>query len=115
MSNEFSARASYRKCPGSHHRQIMRVNDVQGKIADGPAACAECQQVFHSEPVGARLVEPLTVTFTADDFLTLTYDGGKKLAVYLPMFMGTSLTLYIASDGSTFTDAALTMPARLRP
>jgi hypothetical protein len=55
------------------------------------------------------------VTFTADDLLTLTFDGGKKLAVYLPMFMGTSLTLYIANDGSTFTDAALTTPARLRP
>ena len=35
--------------------------------------------------------------------------------VYLPAFMGNSLTLYIASDGSTFRDAALTMPARLRP
>jgi hypothetical protein len=29
--------------------------------------------------------------------------------------MGTTLTLYIASDGSPFLDAALTMPARLRP
>ena len=29
--------------------------------------------------------------------------------------VGTSLSLYIATDGSTFYDAALTQPARLRP
>jgi hypothetical protein len=55
------------------------------------------------------------ITFAPTEYLTLTFDGGKKLAVYLPMFMGVSLTLYIASDGSTFYDAALQMPARLRP
>ena len=55
------------------------------------------------------------ITFAADEFLTLTFDGGKKVPVYLPASMGTTLTLYIASDGSTFLDAALTMPARLRP
>ena len=55
------------------------------------------------------------ITFTADEFLTLTAEGGKKVPVYLPAFMGVSLTLYIASDGSTYYDAAFTMPARLRP
>ena len=55
------------------------------------------------------------VTFTADEFITFTFDGGKKVSAYLPMFTGTSLSLYVATDGSTFTDAALTMPARLRP
>jgi hypothetical protein len=55
------------------------------------------------------------ITITADEFLTLTVDGGRKVPVYLPMFMGVSLTLYIASDGSTYYDAALTSPARLRP
>jgi hypothetical protein len=56
-----------------------------------------------------------SVTFTATDYITLTFDGGKKVLAYLPAFTGTSLTLYIASDGSTFRDAALTMVARLRP
>ena len=55
------------------------------------------------------------ITFTADEFLMLTVEGGKKVPVYLPMFMGVSLNLYIASDGSTYYDAALTQPARLRP
>jgi len=55
------------------------------------------------------------VTFAGDEYVTLTFDGGKKVAVYLPMFMGTTLSLYVATDGSTFYDAALTMPARLRP
>ena len=55
------------------------------------------------------------ITFTADEFLTLTVEGGKKVPVYLPAFTGVSLTLYIASDGSTYSDAALTQPARLRP
>jgi hypothetical protein len=57
----------------------------------------------------------MNFTLTAMDTLTLLFDGGKKLQVYLPAFMGTSLTLYIASDGSTYYDAALTMVARLRP
>jgi hypothetical protein len=55
------------------------------------------------------------ITFNADDYVTLTFDGGKKVSAYLPMTMGTSLSLYVATDGSTFYDAALTMPARLRP
>jgi len=56
-----------------------------------------------------------SITFTADEYLTLTYDGGRKVPVYLPAFTGASLTLYVATDGSTYTDAALTQPARLRP
>ena len=52
------------------------------------------------------------VTFTANDTITIQFDGGKKLVVLLPAFMGTSLTLYIATDGSTYYDAALTQPAR---
>jgi hypothetical protein len=71
------------------------------KLVIGGGAASQC-----NDPV---------IAFTADEFLTLTFDGGKKAPVYLPAFMGRSLTLYIASDGSTFTDAALTMPARLRP
>ena len=55
------------------------------------------------------------ITFTADEYLQLTFDGGKKVPVYLPAFTGASLTLYVATDGSTYTDAALTQPARLRP
>ena len=42
-----------------------------------------------------------TVTFTANDTITIEFDGGKKLVVLLPAFMGTSLTLYIATDGLT--------------
>ena len=53
-----------------------------------------------------------SVTFTANDTITIQFDGGKKLVVLLPAFMGTSLTLYIATDGSTYYDAALTQPAR---
>ena len=57
-----------------------------------------------------------SVTIAAGELLAITFDGGKKLTVYLPAFTGAGeLTLYIASDGSTFRDAALTMPARLSP
>jgi hypothetical protein len=57
-----------------------------------------------------------SVSIAAGESLGLMFDGGKKLTVYLPAFTGTGeLTLYIASDGSTFYDAALTMPARLSP
>jgi hypothetical protein len=54
------------------------------------------------------------IQINAGDTLVLTFDG-KKLTVYLPTFNGKELTLYIASDGSTFYDAALAMTARLRP
>ena len=55
------------------------------------------------------------VTFKSGDVVGLSYDGARQLAVYLPEFTGTSLTLYIASDGSTFYNAALTMPAGSKP
>ena len=57
-----------------------------------------------------------SVSIAAGESFGIMFDGGKKLTVYLPAFTGTGeLTLYIASDGSTFRDAALTMPARLSP
>ena len=52
------------------------------------------------------------MTFTANDTITIRFDAGKKLVVMLPAFMGTSLALYIATDGATYYDAALTQPAR---
>jgi hypothetical protein len=51
------------------------------------------------------------VTLKATDYVMLTFDGGRQLAVYLPAFTGASLILYPASDGSTYYDAARTMPA----
>jgi len=54
------------------------------------------------------------ITLKASDSITIVFDASRRLSVALPDFSGTSLTLYVASDGSTFYDAALTMPARLR-
>jgi hypothetical protein len=56
-----------------------------------------------------------TVTLAAGNYVTLTFDGGKVLKVYLPAFSGTELTLYVSQNGSTFKDAALTMLAAAPP
>jgi len=57
-----------------------------------------------------------SVSIAAGESFGIMFDGGKKVTVHLPAFAGTGeLTLYIASDGSTFRDAALTMPAQLSP
>ena len=55
------------------------------------------------------------VTFRDGDFLTVKFDGGKQACIFLPAFTGKELVLYVAADGSTFHDAALTMPAKIRP
>ena len=81
---------------------------------DGPTAVAAQVKLSITGGAASQCGDP-AISLTASDTITLTFDGSKKLAVYLPAFMGTSLTLYIASDGSTFRDAALTMPARLHP
>jgi hypothetical protein len=51
------------------------------------------------------------VAITQGETLKLTHDGQHSLLVYFPSFTGAELTLYVANDGSTYTDAALTKPA----
>jgi hypothetical protein len=58
--------------------------------------------------------------------LTITYDGGKKVVVLLPKFKDVKGPgfqadgkpfkdgLYVAADGSTYFDAKLTQPARMK-
>jgi hypothetical protein len=52
-------------------------------------------------------------TITQGETLKLTYDGQHALLVYFPKFTGTELTLYVAANGTTYTDAALTQPANM--
>ena len=81
---------------------------------DGEELTPAAVKLSFTTGAASQCVNP-SVTLKETDFITLTFDGGRRANVYLPSFMGNSLTLYIASDGSTFRDAALTMPARLRP
>jgi hypothetical protein len=94
-----------------HAGQRAIADDVYN---DGAELTPAAVKLSISTGAQSQCVNP-SVTLKETDFITLTFDGGKRANVYLPSFMGNSLTLYIASDGSTFTDAALTMPARLRP
>ena len=55
------------------------------------------------------------VTFRDGDVVKITFDGGKLACIFLPAFTGSELTLYVAADGSTFYDAALTKLAKRRP
>ena len=90
---------------------VQSADDVYN---DGAELTPAAVKLSVSTGAASQCVNP-SVTFKESEYVMLTFDGGKRLNVYLPMFMGNSLTLYIASDGSTFRDAALTMPARLRP
>jgi hypothetical protein len=55
------------------------------------------------------------VTFAAGNYVTLTFDMGKSLKVYLPAFTGKEITLYVSQNGSTYRDAALTQLAAAAP
>jgi len=90
---------------------LQSAEDTYTDGVEVPAAAVKL--VFAAGAASQCADVPLSLT--ASDSITLQFDGGKKLAVYLPAFTGTSLTLYVASDGSTFRDAALTMAARLHP
>ena len=71
---------------------------------DGAELTPAAVKLSISTGAQSQCVNP-SVTFTESQYIVLTFDGGKQLKVYLPMFMGNSLTLYIATDGSTFRDA----------
>ena len=72
-----------------------------------------------------RVLEYEEVNIQAGDRVELTYDGGRKLLVYLPRVTGEDLifrpdeegglytfVLYVASDGSTYYDKKLNQLAQ---
>ncbi|HEY7374075.1 MAG TPA: hypothetical protein VIF57_18080 [Polyangia bacterium] len=90
------------------------LQSAEDTYTDGVEGAAAAVKLVFAGGAASQCADP-AFSLTASDSITLQFDGGKKLAVYLPAFTGTSLTLYLASDGSTFRDAALTMAARLHP
>lgn len=54
------------------------------------------------------------ITFVAGEKIRVVHDGAS-VDVYLPAFTGKRLELFIAADGSTYYDAALTQTAKLKP
>jgi hypothetical protein len=105
-------------CPNSSSCLYFST-DMFGSLQSMDSVYTDGAEVAMSAPTKLRLDTGAasqcgnpSVTFTASDTITIQFDGGKKLVVLLPAFMGTSLTLYIATDGSTYYDAALTQPAR---
>jgi len=104
-------------CPNSSSC-IYYATDMFGSLQSMEATYTDGAEVQTPAPTKLRLDTGAasqcgnpSVTFTASDTIIIQFDGGKKLTVLLPAFMGTSLTLYIATDGSTYYDAALTQPA----
>lgn len=83
------------------------VNYPLGAIAyyEGPGF------IYGDQGDGLEEVYPIQIginslcTANAKDYLTLKYDDNKQSRVYLPA--GSSLTLYVGSDGSTYYDAGL--------
>ncbi len=102
-------------CSYSSTTMFGNLQSAEDTYYDGAESTVPAAVTLRIDGGAASQCNNPPITFTTDDALTLTFDGGKKVPVYLPAFMGTSLSLYIATDGSTFYDAALTQPARLRP
>ncbi len=59
------------------------------------------------------ICEPLSIE--AGDTVTITYDGGQELTIYLPTTTENWLRVYVATDGSTYYDRALTRLAQASP
>jgi hypothetical protein len=70
---------------------------VPVKIVIGVGAASQC-----GDP---------NIQIASGQYITITYDGGKMLAIPFPAFCGKSLTLYVAANGATFYDPALTQLA----
>jgi hypothetical protein len=87
------------------------LQSMESTYTDGAEVAQPAPTKLHLDIGAASQCGNPAVTFTANDSITIQFDGGKKLVVLLPAFMGTSLSLYIATDGSTYYDAALTQPA----
>lgn len=72
------------------------------------------------EPPGSIAMEfisnflAIPLSIDEGNSVTLTYDGGQELSVYLPVIRGRT-SLYIASDGSTYYNRRLTKLAQKAP
>lgn len=104
-----------------------------GQAADNSNEYMDGLPVERFQKVGllvdqARVLEYDEVNIQAGDRVELTYDGGRKLLVYLPRITGEDLiftpeeeegsygfALYVASDGSTYYDKKLTQLAQAVP
>ena len=64
-----------------------------------------------SHPLMMGLFAPWGCNVLAGDYVTITFDGGQTLNVFLPA-MTTNENLYIANDGSTYYDEGLTQLAQ---
>ncbi len=67
------------------------------------------EEITEELPVVLRLNTDCIADIREGDYITLTYDGGQTLDVYLPVVNGRVFSnLFIAEDGSTYLDDALT-------
>ncbi len=99
-----------------------QVFDNSNEYQDGIAA--ESLQRVCILPGQDRDYEWVEVDIQAGDRVELTYDGGRRLLIYLPKITHKDLVLnkglyaivlYVASDGSTYYDAKLTQLAQSAP
>ena len=68
-----------------------------------------------SHPLMMDILAIAPADILAGDYVNITFDGGQTKDIYLPALSGTGnplAKLYIANDGSTYYDQALTQLAR---
>ncbi len=68
-------------------------------------------QCFVDAPGAPMLLYLLDVIINEGDTITLTYNDGQILTIYLPQIEEYEFTLYLASDGSTYYDKQRTQLA----
>ena len=100
---------------------VYFVNNVGGKHSgespyyDGATLATPTHMQFDIGRGPASQCNNPAVDISAGEYITVTFDGGQTLDVYLPAFNGVDLSLYIARDGSTYYDVALTNMAQVSP
>lgn len=89
-----------------------------GSIEDDVNEFADEEEPLNKS-VNVRLAiecnNPTGIGIQAGDTLEITYNGGKRLTIYLPAVTEDIHWLYVATDGSTYYNEALTQPAQLAP
>ncbi len=76
------------------------------------SSSSDSATVVPAQPLLIELQDSATIKL--DGIIPITYDGGI-INVYLPLTVGVAVTYYIASDGSSYYDEALTSLARAAP
>ncbi len=92
----------------------VEYDDPLGLVYDNGNTYQKGNSYAQSRDIFLRIFtdEDEEIGIPAGDSLEITYDGGQRLAIYLPRITEEPSILYVATDGSTYYDEELTKLAQ---